>query len=189
VVKLQANCAGFLLIHHPMAYLKFLTSPLNIHLACFNIMRSHYLDAWEESGSTTIFQELGVQFIAIESIEKGGKEYSEDFSKEHSSEKEVHLHGPLTFDVRDTGDNWLRCYLDSKEGVVIPAALYRRLHGVKTSKYQPVHRHALLKDEDTHVVAHSYRELVCDLCKQFFEQGWVTGTISYQRVKSIRCLH
>jgi hypothetical protein len=138
-------------------------------------MKFHYLDSWQESASLDILQELDVSVVSPEQSNDQSM-VDTNFEREHCSSAIVILSGPLTIDIRDAGDCWIRCYLDEKDALSIPPLLQRRIHGALSLTYEPLFRYPLAKDGTSPVVTHAYRELVCDLCRQFFEEGWVTGS-------------
>lgn len=140
-------------------------------------MRSHYLDAWEENASLEILIELGAS-IPKENGSPSTQQlsYSADFGREHVSGNAVVITGPVVIDVRDSADCWIRVFLGNGEHLQLPPAMYRRLHEITSFSYEPIYRHHLASDDVGVVASHSYRDLVCELCRQFFEAGWVTGT-------------
>lgn len=141
-------------------------------------MRSYFLDSYHECGSEEILREHGIILSAAKLGTNGLSVCNEDFSREHNAEVSVDYHGPALIDIRDSADCWLRCHLVENENLHVPATIFRRLPEGKAPSYQPHFRHAQQQDEETICLAHDYRELVCELCKQFFQAGWVTGTLS-----------
>jgi methylthioribulose 1-phosphate dehydratase/enolase-phosphatase E1 len=111
--------------------------------------------------------------------------------KEHNSSSIVQYdiaQGRVFLDLRDIGDSWLRCTLYAGMKVSLPAGLYRRFVIDKTAQI-PVEffhvnnnnsqlspRYPKASDALEIVGYHNYRELICQLCRQFFDAGWVTGT-------------
>lgn len=87
-------------------------------------------------------------------------------------------------DVRDWADCYIRITVGPADEITLPADLYRKISGsgsvtvteVSAKSNLPIYRYG--NQEDSIVVAkyHNYRELVCELCRQFFDAGWVTGT-------------
>jgi len=149
-----------------------------------------YLDATSERGSGAILRQLGVGIVDRKTAAKGGVDV--DISKvsvEHKRGGDVTLwvaEGQVAVDVRDSADCWLRTVLTAQDGAVsLPAGLYVRLvnliPGAKVSLKEAsspavVTRYAEAADGVEVIEYHSYRELVCELCRQFFDAGWVTGT-------------
>jgi len=135
--------------------------------------------------------QLGVVVIDRKSVGKGAG-VDVDLSKvsvEHKrgSESTVWVEdGQIAVDVRDSADCWLRIVLTSQDGALcLPAGLYVRMvspiSGTKVSLKASealtiLTRFADAADGVELVEYHKYRELVCDLCRQFFDAGWVTGT-------------
>ena len=140
-------------------------------------MRTHYLDCWNEASSVFILEELGVKLGVSDDHSKtqAHEEVKADFFREHCSETAVVICGPAVLDVRDSGDCWMRCYIDATESLTVPANVFRRLSNTSAQNYTPLFRYMLAKDENVYDGVHTTRSLVCDLCKQFFEAGWVTG--------------
>ena len=138
-------------------------------------MRSYFLDAYNESGSQEILGELGIILSSMTVRSNGRIVHNVEFSREHNAEVSVEYSGPILVDIRDSADCWLRCDLDENESLHVPATVFRRLPESKASSYKPLFRHSQQIDEETICPAHDCRELVCELCKQFFQAGWVTG--------------
>lgn len=100
-----------------------------------------------------------------------------------------HLEG-FCIDVRDGADCWLRICLEPKQSLSLPCGLYHRLYTdtnhpisflvhtdskgkvVNTELRYPESRDALYSLP----FQHHFRELTCELCRQFYQCGWVTGT-------------
>ncbi len=105
--------------------------------------------------------------------------------------------GRVYVDVRDSADAWIRIALSRNDAVVLPHALWRRLvlpeEGyvvletkstdaektfVKTYRYaspeDETKMASLAKDAAERDVG--MQQLIVDLCRQFYELGWVTGT-------------
>ena len=139
-------------------------------------MRSYYLDSQQESGSQEILRGHGIILSSTKVGNNGLTVKNEDFSREHNAEIAVDYHGPVLIDIRDSADCWLRCHLVENESLHVPATVFRRLPEIMAPTYQPLFRYAQQQDEETLCLSHHYRELVCELCKQFFQAGWVTGT-------------
>lgn len=155
-------------------------------------MKSYYVDAPSEKASVFILKELGVTLLNEENSSSNELSWSkEDISKEHKSSHNINLKlisGSLIVDVRDTSNSWIRIELTAEKfaSLVIPANLYRKITVDADSKYilsAPVSGSVVYSPrfaEDTDSIEsfkyHFYRELVCELCQQFFQAGWVTGT-------------
>eukprot|EP00640_Fibrocapsa_japonica_P000906 CAMPEP_0113937018 /NCGR_PEP_ID=MMETSP1339-20121228/3728_1 /TAXON_ID=94617 /ORGANISM="Fibrocapsa japonica" /LENGTH=668 /DNA_ID=CAMNT_0000939625 /DNA_START=91 /DNA_END=2097 /DNA_ORIENTATION=+ /assembly_acc=CAM_ASM_000762 len=120
------------------------------------------------------------------------EEHTADLSKEHKMDgDQVHriLDGSMFIDVRDSADEWVRVLLARSEIILIPPELYRRQlltdqQYVKleqyTSKSRPGTVRRSRQPEDKvaeEQLSHPYtRNLITDLCKEFYDLGWVTGT-------------
>lgn len=149
-------------------------------------MKLFYLDCQTEKASVFILGQLNVTTSAITQHAGEASQISTDLRSEHRSSAPVSytlISGNLTIDVRDEADCWIRIVLESDDEVTIPSNLYRRLWGSKDSVI--VHQNAsnsnsFRYDKSSDSIAlnsyHAYRELVCELCRQFFTAGWVTGT-------------
>jgi hypothetical protein len=168
-------------------------------------MHLHYLDSPVEHGSEFILNQLGVLLglTAKNNCEKSSKsslltvpiELGDEFYQEHIANTtllyEV-ISGSVYIDVRDTANCWIRCVLMEGDVISLPPALFRRfsnsstptisnLNLQQTSTIAPgdilkTNRYAVAADSISVNRYHKIRELVCDLCKQFFVAGWVTGT-------------
>jgi len=96
------------------------------------------------------------------------------------------LQGSMFIDVRDSADEWIRILLARTELILIPPALFRRevltdQQFIKLESYssQRSGTEKEFRHEDPRIehLSHPYtRELVVDLCKEFYHLGWVTGT-------------
>lgn len=166
-------------------------------------MHLNYLDADNELASADILQDLTVETGL--SLKEGGqwyhvltKESNEqnrwlaEGGREYSCAVRVIymvLSGSIYFDIRDSGDHWIRCHMTGGEFISVPAGLFHRAifkNGVPAQyslnyasgniSAELVPRFHVERDGWQIVERHSYRSLVCDLCAQFFIQGWVTGT-------------
>lgn len=101
----------------------------------------------------------------------------------------------LSVDIRDFADCWIRITLSVGDSVVIPRGLYHRvavepvraghaccsgsLNVGSSEDANSVFTYRYAEDSDSYavpIVYHQVRELVCELCRQFFDEGWVTGT-------------
>jgi methylthioribulose 1-phosphate dehydratase/enolase-phosphatase E1 len=152
---------------------------------------TYYLDSTAECGSSAILRQLGV---AHATSPKNAKvvELASAWAVEHKHSSEVTLvasEGVLAVDVRDSADCWLRILLSPQDGALrVPAGLYMRVQNpipsskasLKVSSGEGVSsitpRYSEAGDGVEVVEYHKYRELVCELCRQFFDAGWVTGT-------------
>ena len=115
-----------------------------------------------------------------------------DLGKEHSSSSSttitvaaVKSSSSVIVEVRDSADCWIRIWLKANDVIVIPAGVYRRIYSsdpsasiIDTSDKGATVTLRYNNHDDSIVVNkyHHYRELVCELCRQFFDAGWVTGT-------------
>jgi len=138
---------------------------------------------------------------AFEVSATGGR--GKPLSVEHKRQGEVSYvvtKGTVAIDVRDSADCWLRVLIPAGErGLTLPPNIYRRLVSVTEGAGGPsplvveqsehstgsggsggsneiLMRYAEEGDSVEVVTYHNYRELVCELCRQFFDAGWVTGT-------------
>jgi hypothetical protein len=156
-------------------------------------MKSYYIDAPFEKASVFILKSLGV--LPLDKV-PSGPEHSvtwsnEDIAREHKSSHDLVLEltsGSITIDVRDISNSWIRFELSATDhaGVLIPSNLYRKVTVNEDSVYSircalsptPVYTPRFAEDSDSIETFkyHFYRELVCELCQQFFQAGWVTGT-------------
>ena len=90
--------------------------------------------------------------------------------------------GEVYVDVRDWADCYVRITLATSDSISLPADLYRKISGNGCITEDTAKVNALIvrygNEEDSIVMPkyHNYRELVCELCRQFFDEGWVTGT-------------
>ena len=169
-------------------------------------MELYYLDNQFERGTQAILGELGCSIVADTpsvmtgpSVETGLVEYQceEDVTIFVSE-------GEALIDIRDTADCWLRAKLKAGgPGLHVKANVFRRVQeavkGIPTSIFQVenkdrskkkitnngsgrgsavqiVKRYANPRDAFDVIEYHKVRELTCELCRQFFQSGWVTGT-------------
>lgn len=156
--------------------------------------KSFYLDCTSEKASSFVLSELGVlvsennsnvdssfQIVQIEN--------KLDLSKEHISGAEVVLkllNGEVYINIRDSADSWIQIQLIAGEFIVLPPNIFRKFVSVdsessfqlysKDGSYQLLKRFLQDVDSIEAIKYHNYRELVCELCQQFFVSGWVTGT-------------
>ena len=113
-----------------------------------------------------------------------------ELSVEHKRQGRIQLivlSGLVQVDVRDSAGCWIRVCLKEGEGLSLPANLYRKISAVGAASLTEVCENASIPNkilpryaEESDAVEvisyHAYRELVCELCRQFFAAGWVTGT-------------
>lgn len=153
-----------------------------------------YLDCKNERGSWSIMRELGVDLLHSNPF--GGEVPIKNLSVEHNATATVTFtcdKGVLFVDVRDSGDCWLRTTLLPGQGALsVPGSVYRRVlqgvAGMETvvlcwgagAPWDLVRQYRFHTSSDERLNCaqpyHSTRELVCELCRNFFEAGWVTGT-------------
>jgi hypothetical protein len=162
-------------------------------------MRLHYLDATNEPGSAAILRELSV---VVSKFDSGSFLSSDSLSLLQNADLLRERKYPLDvsyvarkgypyLDIRDSGDCWLRLFLEPNDLIKIPAHLYHKFCpdgvndaslGIFDSFRLPlnegicVYRFSEIVDTLRPIEPHSYRELICELCSQFYEAGWVTGT-------------
>ena len=169
-------------------------------------MHLNYLDAENELASTYILEELGVEtgaglsegFLLIKRetwdannrwLAEGAQEYCCEMGLGVVYKVSC---GELYFDIRDSGDHWIRCHMREGDCIKLPKGIFHRAvfkNGVQAeysvymsfSKEEKgssglIARFSVPRDGWKTIERHSYRSLVCDLCSQFFVQGWVTGT-------------
>ena len=160
----------------------------------------YYLDSTAERASKAVLAQLRVE--AIDRHSAGASSPSSDvdlasrveLSREHKRDGEVTLlvtEGQVAVDMRDSADCWIRAVISAADPALrIPAGQYMRvvnLHPVPGSRAMLkeagagsaasiVCRYAEARDGVEVIAYHAYRELVCELCRQFFTAGWVTGT-------------
>ena len=161
-----------------------ITAPLSLH----------YLDNTSERATYAILGELGCAAVADAPSDDGAVLASDP--AEYRCDKDVTLfvtEGSAYVDIRDSADCWIRATLRAGEtGLKVGGDVFRRvqpvLKGLPTKVVQVVSGGGKKKDvqiekrfaRDTDSIEaleyHKTRELVCDLCQQFFQAGWVTGT-------------
>lgn len=96
------------------------------------------------------------------------------------------VRGRVLLDVRDEGDSWVRVLLAPGVLVTLDNHVLRRfvvdvtftgvLAVVERGRCALLPRFAKASDAVSVVKYHGYRELICALCRQFYDAGWVTGT-------------
>ena len=171
-----------------------------------SLVRMEYVDSSgsssSSSGSGTVeLASIGIlnQLNITLSSSSGGKGANgkasiihDDLGKEHSSSSSstitvaaVKSSSSVIVEVRDSADCWIRIWLKTNDVIVIPAGVYRRIYSsdpsasiIDTSDKAATVTLRYNNHDDSIVVNkyHHYRELVCELCRQFFDAGWVTGT-------------
>lgn len=161
-------------------------------------LRLHYLDSAVERASLAILRAVGVTFARIdvpgdESATEADVTADAELLAEHSNASGgsityVVARGRVFLDVRDEGDSWIRVLLAPGVQVTLAAHVLRRFvadatfagalavveHAAAGRQLQP--RFAKASDAIEIVKYHQYRELICELCRQFYQAGWVTGT-------------
>jgi methylthioribulose 1-phosphate dehydratase/enolase-phosphatase E1 len=162
--------------------------------------RVFYIDSSDEPASNHILNEIGVS-IVFASVANGFQEVTtlsklHELTIEHkSSQKLIYkiVDGEVNLDIRDSANAWVRCCLSPGHIVTIASGTYHRFShpyissvrlsieriddgkNIIGSLYQP----RFNEDSDNHnIIAPviNIRQLICDLCSQFFYSGWVTGT-------------
>lgn len=149
-------------------------------------MKLHYLDCSSEKASVYILSELGVSTSTIVQKTANASPPSTNLSHEHRSNHPVSykvVDGEVCIDIRDEADCWIQAVLLAGDELTIPSTLYRRVTGADAKiieKSDSADSHVYRYDNAADGIAlnnyHNYRELVCELCRQFFTAGWVTGT-------------
>ncbi|CAM9577432.1 unnamed protein product, partial [Phaeothamnion confervicola] len=93
--------------------------------------------------------------------------------------------GPASVDVRDSADAWIRIDLEAGEGVLIGSTCYHCLPEPASIIFctpaaadgsREADNPSLPRPEPPPEPENSMRQLIVDLCKQFYHLGWVTGT-------------
>ena len=156
-----------------------------------SLLRSFYVDAPSEIASQFVLSKLGVESSV------NGKDNNvapnttfniDEFNNEHKLNTDLTftlIRGSASIDIRDTSNSWIRIELDIGRTINIAGSLYRKFQVTEDVKFalsftsepaNPIYRFAEHLDSIELTKYHSYRELVCELCRQFFTQGWVTGT-------------
>lgn len=154
-------------------------------------MRLEYLDCQAEKATVSILSQLGVSTVATVQTSKSSVPslLSPALAGEHVANYPVTykvIRGNLIIDIRDEADCWIRANLLEGDLLTIPSKLYRRVTGdeVSIAEYRDdkdvskenIFRFPNHSDSIALNSYHNYRELVCELCRQFFTAGWVTGT-------------
>lgn len=154
-------------------------------------MRLQYLDCEAEKATVSILSQLGVSTVATVQTSKSAltSSLSAALASEHVTNYPITykvVRGILVIDIRDEADCWIRANLLEGDLLTIPSKLYRRVTGEEASFLEYRDDKDLTRDillrfpNNSDSIAlnsyHNYRELVCELCRQFFTAGWVTGT-------------
>ena len=149
----------------------------------------HYLDAPAEKGSMDVLRRLGLScsndVCNVDSL--NALPYTNaTLSEEHKSQSTVfYLNklGNTTVDIRDSADCWLRISVPKNHLITITSSRYHRVFSETSvlvfSETEGGHLQTRYTENCDNVLVvkyHNIRELVCELCVQFFEAGWVTGT-------------
>ena len=161
-------------------------------------MYTYYLDNPFEIVSSHILSQLNILFCEdrktdiIESlkftstIESSNQLLIQEHNCLNSIVYEV-IEGEAELIFRDFADCWICCKLKLGNVITLPPSLYRKFIFNEKSKLIQfcseenkienfVFRYSLKMDSIFKLESHKYRELICELCKQFFDSGWVTGT-------------
>ena len=157
-------------------------------------MQLYYLDSPAEKASLAILNGLGFSFeegVGVDGKRPGpvplGLEQCVDGT---SPATFLVTNGMVCLDVRDSGDCWIQCVLPIGTSASVPVGKYFRFTqaidrmGMKcrfsvthtTPATALVSRYHHAADGVQLTKYHSVRELVCELCRQFFMEKWVTGT-------------
>lgn len=155
----------------------------------------YFLDAPNEVCSSFILSQLKVVVKSGISEEyfsdKTSAKHTHALDHEHKTSVDAVLvcKDDVIIDIRDSANCWIRLFLSRGDAIELPADLYRKvahasrdmcalywINGVDSSHHKIVYRYTEPSDANDVVVYHGYRDLVCELCTQFFTSGWVTGT-------------
>lgn len=159
-------------------------------------MKLHYLDNYKEAASLAILEQLGV--VVPSNFAGAVAAPPANWTLEHTLKAPASYRvkeGSLLIDIRDSADCWIRCTLSKDEALTISANTYRRITtdfdddkrmekpttymvetDADTSASDCIIRFNVPKDSVGLIEYHKQRELVCNLCQEFFKFGWVTGT-------------
>ena len=160
-------------------------------------MLLHYLDSVKERATEAILGQLKVTLLPKE--KKNGSATGilpPELAEEHQTTTPVSYYvktGTVLVDIRDSADCFIRLHLHADEGVTIPPHLYHKVSSdindgpvsicisksndaTTSSTTSQLQRFSRKEDSISINPYHTVRELVCELCRQFFEAGWVTGT-------------
>ncbi|KAF4320329.1 hypothetical protein BBO99_00000477 [Phytophthora kernoviae] len=162
-------------------------------------LQTHYLDTPSDRASLAILREIGVSIADSSSSSPSSKEGSlvdvssdEVLQSEHSSSTGITykvVKGGVFLDVRDSADCWVRCSLTEGMKVTLGMRTLRRFvlvggncvqlmensNGLRslTARYT---RPADSESLNALGGADECRELVCELCRQYYTTEWMTGT-------------
>jgi methylthioribulose 1-phosphate dehydratase/enolase-phosphatase E1 len=168
-------------------------------------MELYYLDNQFERGTQAILSELGCSIIVDYPSGMTGPSVETGLLEYHGKEDMTIFvtEGEAFVDLRDMADCWLRAKLKAGgPGLHVKADVFRRVQeavkGIPTSIIQVdnrsdfnknkskksnkgatvevIKRYASPRDAFDVIEYHKVRELTCELCRQFFQAGWVTGT-------------
>ncbi|KAJ0394812.1 hypothetical protein P43SY_008597 [Pythium insidiosum] len=167
-------------------------------------LQLRYLDSPRERASECILREIGVSAASVaksaDAQPAGDVLTALDDARlaEHSAADGAAvayeaLAGRVFLDVRDAGDAWIRMALTPGLRVTLSASTSRRFVldrlvdaatlqlretrvGTERKALQLVPRFSRAADALEVTAYHTYRELICALCRQFYDAGWVTGT-------------
>lgn len=145
----------------------------------------YYLDAANERASDHILNCLGLTFGG-DKID-GQQNITIECNNEHKLSTAATislLKGNLALDIRDSSNCWIRIHLEAGDYLRIPADIYRKLVWDQGADFDYASannaviskRYTEIVDSISPIQYHQYRELVCELCRNFFDAGWVTGT-------------
>jgi Class II Aldolase and Adducin N-terminal domain/ARD/ARD' family len=154
---------------------------------------SYYVDSPVENATTYILNQLGFSLASKDTLtgcDVGIIQWtSNELAQEHKNGNASvlkFLNGSCSIELRDTSNSWIHVDLEEGDVVNIPANVYHRILFDGVSRYEVVcdknvfvsYTLRFAEDKDSIEVQkyHEYRELVCELCRQFFIAGWVTGT-------------
>ncbi len=147
----------------------------------------HYVDDPNELASKAILRQLNVIIESGLPSTTEGSSIPSNLQVEHKGNvlrKYNVTNGTVILEFRDSADCWIRAVVGSGSVITLPPNLYCRIPSSSNGKIidSTVGAISLTKrfsdDMDGVLLSkyHNYRELVCELCRQFFVAGWVTGT-------------
>lgn len=166
-------------------------------------LRLQYLDSPVEPASLCILREIGVSIAAVDAQNISANQQiviadDAELLVEHTGAKDASIaysvtQGRVFLDIRDAGDAWIRCLLTPGVQLTLTGAVSRcfvvdrlydaqllppvLLHEQVTSGSRALVPRFTKRSDALEIVAyHTYRELICELCRQFYGAGWVTGT-------------
>jgi len=149
-----------------------------------------YVDSPVEKATIFILNQLGLSLFTGSTFSDAVIGWTRhEISQEHKNSSGSVLKfmkGSCSIELRDTSNSWIHVDLEEGDVVNIPANLFHRILLDGVSSYEIVCEnvesiiYTLRFSEDKDSIElqkyHEYRELVCELCRQFFIAGWVTGT-------------